>query len=83
MEQIDILYFLAPWNLIFGLVIGICTQILTRMIIEISNNPEWILSVDSIWNVDLLKIILFGTGFWLIVIAIHTIQYILFGKRKA
>lgn len=82
MEQIDILYFLAPWNLILGLVIGICTQILTRMIVEISNNPEWILSVDSIWNVDPLKIILFGTGFWLIVIAIHTIQYILFGKRK-
>ena len=82
MEQIDILYFLAPWNLIFGFAISICIQISIRMITEITNNPEWILSIDSIWNVDVLKMILFGIGFWLIIVVFHTLQYIFLGKRK-
>ena len=82
MELIDILYFAAPWNLFFGFAIGFCIQISIRMLTEITKNPEWILSIDSIWNVDLWKTILFGTVFWLIVVAFHIIQYIFLGKRK-
>lgn len=62
MESIDIIYFVGPWNLIFGFAISYCIQISIRMITEIMNNPEWILSIDSIWNIDILKTILFGIG---------------------
>ena len=82
MKQIDILYFLAPWNLIFGFAISFVIQISIRMLTEITNNPEWILSIDKIWNIDVLKTIIFGIGFWLIVVGLHTIQYIFLGKRR-
>ena len=82
MERIDIIYFLAPWNLIFGFAISICFQISIRMITELTNNPEWILSIDNIWNIDILKMILLGIGFWLITVIFHTLQYIFLGKRK-
>ena len=82
MELIDILYFVAPWNLFFGFAISYCIQISIRMITEITNNTKWILSIDGIWNVDVLKMILFGTAFWLIIVVFHTLQYIFLGKRK-
>lgn len=82
MESIDIIYFVGPWNLIFGFAISICIQISIRMITEITNNPEWILSINTIWNIDILKMILFGIGFWLITVIFHTLQYIFLGKRK-
>lgn len=82
MESIDIIYFVGPWNLIFGFAISFCIQISIRMITEVTNNPEWILSIDNIWNIDILKMILFGIGFWLITVIFHTLQYIFLRKRK-
>ena len=82
MERIDIIYFLAPWNLIFGFATSFCIQISFRMITEITNNSEWILSIDNVWNIDFFKTILFGLVFWLIIALLHIIQYVLFGKRK-
>lgn len=82
MKTKDYLWFIAPWNFLFGFIVAFALILITELIdrdfysiyysldlIEILKNKWWIM-------------FFYGLSFWSICLIFHLIQYRFFGKSK-
>lgn len=76
------LYFLAPWNLIFGFCIGCSVFFLLDLIEDDAFFFGQVLDISEIWHRQGVSISLFAVVFWLLGFAYNLYRYRFLGKRN-